>query len=31
VWVVDQGGRVRFLADEELERSTLAPDLPTSL
>lgn len=31
VWVVEQDGRVRFLADEELERSTLAPDFPTSL
>jgi hypothetical protein len=31
VWGVDQDGRVRFLADEELERSTLAPDFPTSL
>ena len=31
VWVVEQDGRVRFLADEELERSTLEPDFPTSL
>jgi Uma2 family endonuclease len=31
VWVVEQDGRVRFFADEELERSTLAPDFPTSV
>ena len=31
VWVVEQDGLVRFFADEELERSTLVPEFPTSL
>jgi Uma2 family endonuclease len=31
VWVVEQDGRVRFFADEEVERSTVAPEFPTSL
>jgi len=31
VWVVEQDGTVRFFADEELERSTLVPEFPTSL
>jgi len=28
VWVVDADGRVRFFADEELDQSALAPDVP---
>lgn len=28
VWVVEQDGRIRFFADEELDRSAIAPDHP---
>jgi Uma2 family endonuclease len=28
VWIVEQDGRIRFFADEELDRSAIAPDHP---
>lgn len=31
VWVIEADGDVRFFAEEELERSRLAPDMPHSL
>jgi Uma2 family endonuclease len=31
VWVVEEDGRIRFFADEEMEESALAPEFPTSL
>ena len=31
IWIVEQDGRVRFFATEELGELTLAPDVPTSM
>ena len=31
LWVGDEDGQIRFYADEEMERSRIAPDCPTQL
>ena len=31
VWIVAEGGQVRFFSNEELDASNLAPDFPTQL
>lgn len=30
VWIIDEDGAIRFFADEEIERSAIAPECPSS-